>query len=73
MTDLVECHSDSGYAEKPVALTWEGRRLDIDLVLAEWRTPEAKYFRVRTSDGQVFELCYTEAAETWRIQQRRGG
>jgi len=72
MGDLVECLSGSGYADKPLALTWEGQRLEVQEVLSEWRTPEAKYFRVRTSSGQVFELGYTEATETWQIQ-RRGG
>lgn len=73
MTELVECHSGFSYAEKPVALTWEGQRLEVSLVLAEWRTPGEKYFRVRTSDGQDFELCYSETSGDWRIQQRRGG
>ena len=73
MNDTVECRSGTGYAERPLALTWEGQRLEIEQVLSEWRTPAAKSFRVRTSDGQVFDLCYTEAADTWQIQQRRGG
>ena len=29
MGELVECHSGFTYADKPVALTWEGRRLEI--------------------------------------------
>ena len=29
MTELVECHSGFSYAEKPVALTWEGQRLEV--------------------------------------------
>jgi hypothetical protein len=61
MSDLVECHSDYTYAEKPVALTWEGQRLEIAAILAQWRTPEEKCFRVRTSDGQEFELACNEA------------
>jgi len=28
MAELVECHSGFTYADKPVALTWEGRRLE---------------------------------------------
>lgn len=62
MSDLVECHSGYTYAEKPVALTWEGQRLEIDAILAQWRTPEEKHFRVRTSDGGEFELVYREAS-----------
>lgn len=69
MGELVECHSDYTYAEKPVALTWEGRRLEIVEILAQWRTPEEKRFRVRTSDGREFELSYCEATGEWQIYQ----
>ena len=58
MSPLVECHSDYTYAEKPVALTWEGQRLEIAAILAQWRTPEGKHFRVRIADGREFELVY---------------
>ncbi len=69
MAELVECRSDAGYAERPTALTWEGRRLEISQVKAEWRTPDAKYFQVRTADGQEFELTYRSATDDWQIQQ----
>ena len=69
MGELVECHSDYTYAEKPVALVWEDRRLEITEILAEWRTPDEKRFRVRTSDGQEFELSYREAVNEWQIYQ----
>ena len=61
MGELVECRSDCTYAEKPVALTWEGRRLEIVEILAQWRTPDERRFRVRTSDRREFELSYREA------------
>jgi hypothetical protein len=69
MSEIVECHSDYAYAEKPVALTWEGRRLEIVALLSQGRTPDEKHFRVRTSGGQVFELAYVEASGEWKIQQ----
>ncbi len=69
MTDIVECHSEFEYAEKPVALIWEGRRLEIIEILARWRIPGEKCFRVRSSDGQVFELFYGELDDGWRIHQ----
>ena len=40
MGELVECHSGFTYAERPVALTWEGQRLEITRILAEWHSPE---------------------------------
>ena len=64
---LVECHSDSDYADRPTALYWNGQRLEVEAVEQQWRTPEGKWFRVRTKDGQVFELGYIEAEGEWRI------
>jgi hypothetical protein len=61
MGELVECHSGFIYAEKPVALTWENRRLEIIQITAAWRSPEKRHFRVRTGNGQAFELSYPEA------------
>ena len=69
MSALVECHSGLEYAERPTALWWQGERLEVEAVEAEWRTPEGKTFRVRTIDGQVFELLYVELYDEWRIHQ----
>jgi hypothetical protein len=69
MSDLVECHSGFTYADRPVALIWEGRRLEILQVLAEWRVTEEKHFRVRAAGGRIFELAYSQATEQWQIQQ----
>ncbi len=66
--DMVECRSDSEYAERPLALTWLGRRLEIAEILARWRGPNEKGFRVKTTDGQAFELTYREVLDEWHIQ-----
>lgn len=65
--DLVECHSGFEYAERPVAVHWEGQRLEIDAIQAQWRIPGGKCFRVHTQGGQVFELFYGELYDEWRI------
>jgi hypothetical protein len=69
MSEAVVCHSDFTYAEKPVALTFQGQRLEIAALLAEWRTPDEKCFRVRTSDGRAFELSYRASAAEWQVHQ----
>ncbi|MGB8214418.1 MAG: hypothetical protein WCE68_12750 [Anaerolineales bacterium] len=69
MGELVECHSGFTYADRPVTLTWEGQRREILLILAQWRTPDERYFRVRTSDQKDFELSYCESVNEWRITQ----
>lgn len=66
--EIVECRSDAEYADRPLALTWQGRRLEIAEVLASWRGPGEKGFRVKTTDGQAFELAYRELPDEWMIQ-----
>jgi hypothetical protein len=66
--DVVECRSDTEYAERPLALTWQGQRLEIAEILARWRGPNDKGFRVKTTDGRAFELTYREVLDEWHIQ-----
>jgi len=75
MSDIVECHSGFTYAERPAALTWQGKRLIIAEILSQGRTPQVKWFRVRTTDGQLFDLSYADATDEhssdlgWQIHQ----
>jgi hypothetical protein len=69
MGELVECHSGFTYADKPVALTWESRRLEIIEITAQWQSPEARHFRVRTNNGKKFELSYHGLDNEWQITQ----
>jgi hypothetical protein len=62
MTEIVECHSGSAYGEKPTAFTWQGQQFTVLEILSQGRTPLAKWFRVRTEAGDLFELSYNEAA-----------
>ena len=66
-TDLVECHSEYEYAQRPSALHWEGQRLEISAIQVEWRIPGGHNFRVLTTDGRRFELFYGELYDEWRI------
>jgi len=65
--ELVECHSGYAYAQRPVALHWEGDRLEVEQIEAEWRIPGGKRFHVRVRDGRLFELVYDELGDHWRI------
>lgn len=61
----MECHSGAGYAGRPLALHWQGERLEIREVQAQWRAPRGPVFRVITTTNQRFELAYLEDADTW--------
>lgn len=66
--DIVECRSDSEYAERPLALVWEGQRLEVAEIVATWRGPGEKGFRIKTVQGTAFDLAYHEIADEWQIQ-----
>ena len=68
MMEVVECSSNAEYADRPLALTWQGRRLEIAEILGRWRSPVGKGFRIRTAEGQAFELIYREIPDDWLIQ-----
>jgi hypothetical protein len=67
MPELVECHSGYEYAERPTAVWWQGDRLEVAAVEAQWRISGGKKFRVRAVNGQVFELLYVELYDEWRV------
>jgi hypothetical protein len=67
-SEIVECHSGYTYAERPIALRWEGERLPIVEIEALWWIPEGRRFRVRVEDGRVFELFYGELSDEWRVR-----
>jgi hypothetical protein len=66
--DTVACRSNVEYAETPVSLIWQGQRLAITQVMARWREPGGKGFRVQTSDGGLFSLLYNEVNDTWQVE-----
>ena len=65
--ELVECHSGTTYGERPIALIWEGERLPIVEIVARWRLPDGRKFRVRVENERTFELYYIEQVDEWRI------
>lgn len=67
MSEPVECHSGYEYAERPVALHWEGQREEIERIEAEWRIPGGRKWRVVTTTGRRFELFYGELYGEWRL------
>jgi hypothetical protein len=67
MKDQVECHSGHTYAQRPTALIWQDEHLDIEQILGEWLSPQARNFKVITVNHLIFELSYWEDSDQWRI------
>jgi len=66
--ETVECRSDTQYAERPLSLSWQGRRYEIAEIISRWHGPGERGFRVKTVDGQAFELTYQEFSDNWHVQ-----
>jgi hypothetical protein len=60
----------SGYKanERPRLFDLDGEVYEIASVLDRWYEPSATYFKVRTTDSQVFILRYDEQADEWTVQ-----
>lgn len=67
----VFCYSGSAYAERPVAFSWRGERLNVVEILRRWREPSGPVFEVTTESG-VFRLAYNETDDSWRVTAERG-
>jgi hypothetical protein len=72
MNDRVECRSETSYAERPTAVHWQGRRLEVQQVIARWREPWGVRFRVRLDDERILDLAYHQAGDTWDIEPYEG-
>ena len=67
--ELVECRSDSTYAERPVAFIWQGSSQEVTEVTRRWRSPGVRGFQVLTPDSGAFELLYDEVHDAWSIRE----
>lgn len=71
----VECYSGYKANERPIAFTYQGRRLEISEIIDRWYEggvkpdqPVIDYFKVRTSEGQVFLLRYLSLFDAWSVR-----
>jgi hypothetical protein len=71
----VECYSGYKANERPVAFTYQERRLEIAEILDRWYEggldagrPEIDYFKVKTSEGEVFQLRYLTLFDAWSVR-----
>jgi|COG998Drversion2_1049125.scaffolds.fasta_scaffold2218977_1 hypothetical protein len=69
MVEEVESYAGYDYPERPRALVWEGRRLEVSEILSQTRQPQGNWFRVRTGDDRIFELFYDRAEDNWRVEE----
>ena len=70
----VECYSGYRANERPMSFTFKGRRWEVEEIMERWYEggliaggPALHYFKVHTTEGRVFLLCYNTVADAWAI------
>lgn len=69
MSHTVECYSGSRYAERPIAVWLDGKRLVVEQVVHAWRTPVGPGFEVVTAGGRRLRLELDEHSDTWSVAE----
>jgi hypothetical protein len=71
----VECYSGYRVNERPAAFTFGERRREVLEIVDRWyeggidaSRPEVSYFKVRTTEGQIFLLRYLSLFDSWSIR-----
>jgi len=64
----VECYSGYRADERPLRFALGERQYEVKEVDDQWYSPEARYFRVRASDGNLYVLRHDEPRDRWSLE-----
>jgi hypothetical protein len=67
LTIQVECYSGHRGNETPRAVVIGDRRIEVVEVLDRWLAPDHRYFKLKGSDGDLYIVRYTDAADAWEL------
>ena len=68
LTIQVECYAGHRGDETPRALVIGDRRIEVVEVLDRWLAPDHRYFKLKGSDGDVYIVRYSNAADAWELK-----
>lgn len=63
----VFAYAGASSPERPRAVLWQGRRLEVVRVERSWRTPTGLHFRVLLDELGPAELVYDPHADRWTL------
>ncbi len=67
----VDCYAGAQGDETPHRVTRGDQRVEILAVVAQWRTPDYRYFKVRTADG-TYTLRQDVRSGGWEMTELEG-
>ncbi len=67
----VECYAGHRADERPLRFELRGRHYEVVELDDQWYSPEARYFRVRADDGNLYVLRHDERRDVWTLDAFR--
>ena len=65
----VECHSGYSSCDHPNAIFWHGQRHLVKAILAEWRTPIEKHYRLLVAGNLILNAFFDEKNNSWNVEK----
>jgi hypothetical protein len=67
----VESYAGHRADERPLRFDLRGRSYEVLELDDQWYSPEARYFRVRADDGNLYVLRHDERRDVWTLDAFR--
>lgn len=64
----VNCYSGYKADEKPVSFMLGEKKLRIEKVIGQWRSPDFERFKVRADDGKVYLIRKDNIKGDWELE-----
>ena len=65
----VACYSGYKADEKPISFTLDCKKLMIEKIIDQWRSPGFDYFKVLADDGKGYLLRNDERFGVWALEK----
>jgi len=68
----VQCYSGYKSDERPISFIIDDKRLKVEKIIDQWRTPEYECFKVLADDGRKYILKHDLRNDEWSFKSLIG-
>ena len=65
----VDCYAGARGEETPRRFTLEDQLVEIQEIVDQWRTPDHRYFKVKTAAGESYTLRQDVTSGVWELTE----
>ncbi len=73
LTIRVDCHAGYRGEETPRRFFMDDKVVEIEAVIDRWLAPEYRYFKVRSSNNDIYILRHDEHSNGWELTMFQSG